>query len=237
MLETKNLSAYYGTAQALFDVSISVEAESVLAVMGRNGAGKSTLLKSLANDGVRKDGEVWFSGSVSTNVASDNLARSGLVLVPDDRRIFGDLTVHENLLLGRYAASSERGTVDVDVIHEWFPQLRELAGQRGSGLSGGEQQMLAIARALISRPRVLLLDEPTEGLAPLVVAELLRILAEIRSELSMTVVLAEQNFEFATALADHVVALEKGQVVFDGDTGSLLANSAVQRQVMGLYAT
>lgn len=216
MLQVENLNAYYGQSHILQNVNLSIAAGQRTSVLGRNGAGKSTLLKSIANSGPRVDGEVKFEGQPLGKRAWFRRAKDGLAFVPEDRRIFTHITVEENIELGRFGASADRPAIAPSQIYEWFPMLGPLRERLGGQLSGGQQQMLAVARAVASRPKILLLDEPTEGLAPVIVEDLAKIVAQICTELGVTMLLVEQNIWFGRQTTSNVYVLGTGVVVFSG---------------------
>ena len=204
MLEVDALKAWYGAAQILFELSFHVDRGEVVALMGRNGAGKSTTLKGIMGLLGKRKGTLSFMGRDISHSAPHDVASHGLGFVPEDRRIFADLTVWENLDVAR-----KPGPWTVERVFDLFPKLRDLSGRNGGYLSGGEQQMLTIARTLMGNPELLLLDEPSEGLAPLVVDHLLEQITRLKRE-GLTILLAEQNVEFSLALAERVYVLEKG---------------------------
>lgn len=216
MLQVENLNAYYGQSHILHDVNLTVAAGQRTTVLGRNGAGKSTLLKSIANSGPRVEGQVKFDDQPLGKRAWFRRAKDGLALVPEDRRIFTHITVEENIELGRFGASPERPAIPATQIYEWFPMLGPLRERLGGQLSGGQQQMLAVARAVASRPKVLLLDEPTEGLAPVIVEDLAKIVSQICTDLGITMLLVEQNIWFGRQTTSTVYVLGTGVVVFSG---------------------
>lgn len=216
MLQVENLNAYYGQSHILHDINLSVAAGQRTTVLGRNGAGKSTLLKSIANSGPRVDGNVTIEGQTLGRRAWFRRAKGGLALVPEDRRIFTHITVEENIELGRFSASAERPAIAPEQIYEWFPMLGPLRARLGGQLSGGQQQMLSVARAVASRPKILLLDEPTEGLAPVIVENLAKIVSEICTDLGITLLLVEQNIWFGRQTTSNVYVLGTGVVVFSG---------------------
>lgn len=216
MLRVDRLNAYYGQSHILHSIQLEVPSGRRTSVLGRNGAGKSTLLKSITNAGPRVEGEVSVNGSPLGQSAWYRRAKSGIALVPEDRRIFTHITVEENIELGRLGASPDRPAILLAQIYEWFPMLGPLKARLGGQLSGGQQQMLAVARAVASHPRVLLLDEPTEGLAPVIVEDLAGIVAKICSELQITLLLVEQNIWFSRQTTDHVYLLGTGSIVFSG---------------------
>src|ERR1700754_2063957 len=197
LLEVDGLNSYYGDSHILFDVSLRVEANEVVALLGRNGAGKSTTLKSLMGVVTPKSGKVVFDGKNVAGQKSHTIARAGMQLVHEDRRIFGSLNVEENLVLAGLTAT---GRWPIERIYEMFPRLKERRTSRGTDLSGGEQQMLAIARALTRSPKVLLLDEPFEGLAPIIVRDLLAVCERLAAE-GQTIIIVEQNLAAALSIA------------------------------------
>lgn len=214
-LTISNLDARYGSAHVLFSMNLSHQPGRTLALLGRNGAGKTTLLRSIARGIVATEGQVAYGKHRLDRMRPDDVARCGVQLVPEDRRIFTSLTVEENLLLGHHA-SGNREKRSVDEIVEMFPMLGELLDRRGFALSGGEQQLVAIARAMMASPTLLLLDEPSEGLAPRIVQEVGAGLKSIRERYQVTVILAEQNVNFAMQTADVVCVLDDGHIVFQG---------------------
>jgi branched-chain amino acid transport system ATP-binding protein len=209
LLEVEGLNSYYGDSHILFDVALKVERNEVVALLGRNGAGKSTTLKSLMGVVTPRTGKVVFDGKNVAGQKSHAIARAGMQLVHEDRRIFGSLNVEENLVLAGLSAPKRW---PVDRIWEMFPRLKERRTSRGTDLSGGEQQMLAIARALIRDPKLILLDEPFEGLAPVIVQDLLATCRAL-AEAGQTIVVVEQNISAALTLADRVYIINNGHIV------------------------
>ena len=209
LLEVNGLNTYYGDSHILFDVSLNVERNEVVALLGRNGAGKSTTLKSLMGVVAPRVGSVIFDGSEIAREKSHAIAQAGMQLVHEDRRIFGSLNVEENLILAGLSAPNRW---PVDRAYEMFPRLKERRTSRGTDLSGGEQQMLAIARALMREPKILLLDEPFEGLAPIIVRDLLATCRGL-AEAGQTILIVEQNISAAMTLADRIYILNNGHVV------------------------
>ena len=209
LLEVTGLNTYYGDSHILFDVSLAVERNEVVALLGRNGAGKSTTLKSLMGVVAPRDGSIVFDGAEMIGKKSHAIAQAGIQLVHEERRIFGSLNVEENLLLAGLTAPDRW---PLEQVYALFPRLKERRTSRGTGLSGGEQQMLAIARALVRRPKILLLDEPFEGLAPVIVRDLLGICRTL-ADAGQTILLVEQNITAAMALADRVYVLNNGHIV------------------------
>ena len=230
MLELDGIHAYYGRSHVLYGVSLIAREGEVVSLLGRNGAGKSTTLKSIMGLVDVTRGAIRFDGDSLVGVPTHRISRRGIGFVPEDRRIFADLTVHENLRVG---AASRRGTFTVDHVYELFPKLAELAGQRGGSLSGGEQQMLTIARTLMTGPRLLLLDEPSEGLAPVVVKALGDAIAGLKTR-GFTILLSEQNVKFARRLADRVYIIERGEIKFEGAIAELDRNEALRRAYLGV---
>jgi branched-chain amino acid transport system ATP-binding protein len=237
VLRTKNLHVYYGMIHALRAVSIHVKEKEIVALLGGNGSGKTTLLSAISGVVRPAAGEISFNGREITRERVDRLVRAGIIHVPEGRQIFGPLTVEDNLLLGAYHRFSLTGNAairaEVDGIFRLFPVLGDRRRQLGGTLSGGEQQMLAIGRALLSRPKVLLLDEPSMGLAPRVVREIFEHISRLRREWGMTILLVEQNARAALAIADRGYVLETGRIVLQGSSEELLANRDVQRAYLG----
>ena len=232
MLEVENLKAWYGAAQILFEPSFHVGRGEVVALMGRNGAGKSTTFKALMALIPQRGGTVRFMGEDISNLKPFEIARRGLGFVPEDRRIFADLTVWENLDV----ATRRRGggsAWTLERVFDLFPKLRELVDRQGGFLSGGEQQMLTIARTLMGNPELLLLDEPSEGLAPLVVDHLKEQIARLKKE-GLTILLAEQNVDFCLDLADRVYVLEKGHIRYQGTAGAFREDESIRAQYLAL---
>jgi branched-chain amino acid transport system ATP-binding protein len=233
ILEAKGLEAYYGPIQALFGIDFFVEEGGVTALLGANGAGKTTTLRALSGL-IRRRGDVRFRGKSIAAMATEDIARLGVAHVPDGRGTFVDLTVEENLRLGAYVRSDKDGVrKDFDRVFGLFPRLAERRRQQAGTLSGGEQQMLAIARALLLRPRLLMLDEPSFGLAPLVVAEIFRNLRKINRDERLSLLIVEQNASLALDLADHVVLIETGCVALSGPSQAIRADDAVRRAYLG----
>jgi branched-chain amino acid transport system ATP-binding protein len=236
MLRIRNLKCYYGRIQAINGVSLSVRSGEIVTLIGANGAGKSTLMQAICGLLPQWEGEIRFRDKPLRGKKAPEIVREGVSLVPEGRWIFPPLSVMDNLRLGAYTrkARSERKSVaeDVEAMLELFPVLRERARQAAGTLSGGEQQMLAIGRALMSRPRLLLLDEPSMGLAPLMVRKILDTLAELREE-GLTILLVEQNARAALQTADRGYVLENGRIVLDGPAADLLADQEVKRAYLG----
>jgi branched-chain amino acid transport system ATP-binding protein len=223
----QDLRAWYGRAQALFGVSLQAAAGEVVGLLGRNGAGKTTTLLSLMGVEVRCSGTVSYFGDPVGSRSATWRARRGMAWVPDDRRVFGGLTVRENLELGRSAARG-RSPLAVDEVVDLLPMLGDLLDKDGRGLSGGQQQAVSIARALVSRPRLLLLDEPMEGLAPVVVAELETAIAALPERTGVTVVIAEQNLDLVLGLSHRVYVLDSGTVVHSSPAAEFAGRTDLQ---------
>ena len=238
VLEVEGLSAWYGAAQILFDLSFHVDRGEVVALMGRNGAGKSTTIKALMALVARRRGRVRFLGEDISRLRPFEIARRGMGFVPEDRRIFSDLTVLENLDLGR---QSSRRHPDGRTAPTWteeklfalFPNLAAMPGRRGAHMSGGEQQMLTVARTLMGNPLLVLLDEPSEGVAPVIVEEMANTIAALKHE-GLSVLLSEQNMHFAELVCDRVYVLEKGQLQWQGQMADLAGNLDVQRRLLSV---
>ena len=230
LLEVSALNSYYGDSHILFDVSLRVEANEVVALLGRNGAGKSTTLKSLMGVVAPRSGSVRLEGIELSGRKSHAIAQAGMQLVHEDRRIFGSLDVEENLVLAGLTAPKRW---PLERIYGMFPRLRERRRSRGTDLSGGEQQMLAIARALIRNPRIVLLDEPFEGLAPVIVHDLVAACRKLAAE-GQTIVLVEQNLAATLALATRVYVLNNGHIVHEGPAAELKGRPELLQKYLGV---
>ena len=231
LLQVDRLSAFYGRAQILFDVGLAVGHGEVVALMGRNGAGKTTTIRSIMGLVDSRRGSVRFDGADVTRLDPYRISRLGIGWVPEDRRIFTDLTVLENLEVGRRPPRPDAPAWSVERVFELFPNLREMPNRPGGRMSGGEQQMLTVARTLMGNPRLVLLDEPSEGVAPLIVEQMAKMIGELKKE-GLAVLLSEQNVQFAAAVSDRVYVLEKGQVRFEGAMRELSANEEIRRQYL-----
>ncbi len=230
MLEVRDLHTYYGDSYVLQGVSLTVPRGQVVAILGRNGMGKTTLIRSIVGFTPPRRGQVLFKGTDITRWSSNRAVDLGLGLVPQGRRVFASLTVRENLTV---AARRRDGAWNLDRVLDLFPRLRERAESRAGKLSGGEQQMLAIARALMTNPDLLLMDEPTEGLAPLLVREVGRIIAELKAR-GLSILLVEQNLPLALGVADWLHVLSRGQVVHSSAPAALWDNHDVKSRYLGL---
>ena len=232
-LEAQGLKAFYGSAQALFGLDFVVEQGGVTALLGANGAGKTTTLRALSGL-IRREGDIRLNGRPIGKLGAEDIARLGVAHVPDGRGTFVDLTVEENLRLGAYARADKSAVkADFERMFSYFPRLGERRRQQAGTLSGGEQQMLAISRALLMRPALLMLDEPSFGLAPLTVAEIFRILAAINREQKVSMLIVEQNASLALDLADRAVLIETGRAAISGPSQTLRADDAVRRAYLG----
>lgn len=227
MLELSSINSFYGKAHILHDLSLNVERGQVVALLGRNGAGKSTTMKSIMQLVRPQSGTVMFDGNNVTNWASYKVARIGLGYVPEDRRIFTDLTVLENIEVGRQPARENVPEWSLEQLFDLFPNLSERRENRGKALSGGEQQMLTIARTLMGNPLLLLLDEPSEGIAPVIVEQMAQTILKLKEQ-KLTVLLSEQNLHFAKLVADRALIIEGGSLKFDGTFEELDAKPEIR---------
>jgi len=230
LLEVKGLNSYYGDSHILFDVALRVERNEVVALMGRNGAGKSTTLKSLMGVVTPRAGSIVLDGADLAGRKSHRIAQAGMQLVHEERRIFGSLSVEENIVIAGLTAPKRW---PVDRIYEMFPRLRERRGNRGTELSGGEQQMLAIARALVRDPKVILLDEPFEGLAPVIVRDLMNACRDLAAA-GQTIVLVEQNLAATLSLAQRIYIINNGHIVHEGPAQELRAQPELLQRYIGV---
>jgi branched-chain amino acid transport system ATP-binding protein len=230
LLEVTGLNSYYGDSHILFDVSLRVEKNEVVALLGRNGAGKSTTLKSVMGVVTPRTGSVKLDGQEIAGKKSHSIAQAGMQLVHEDRRVFGSLNVEENLILAGLTADNKW---PLDRIYAMFPRLKERRTSRGTDLSGGEQQMLAIGRALIRDPKIILLDEPFEGLAPVIVQDLMKACRELAAA-GQTIVLVEQNLAASLALASRVYIINNGHVVHEGPAGEIKARPEILHRHLGV---
>jgi len=237
VIKVANIDVYYGNIQALKQVSLSVDKGEIVALIGGNGAGKSTLLKAVAGLVRKQSGEIYFENQPITKLASAGVSRLGLAVVPEGRRLFGPLSVMDNLRLGAYLRLKKgmRREVreDLETVFELFPLLKQRSGQSAGTLSGGEQQMLAIARALMARPKAILLDEPSTGLAPLIVKEIFGVIRRLRDD-GNTILLIEQNARMALKISDRAYVLESGRIALEGNAGELLEKDSVKESYLGV---
>ena len=236
MLRVRSLVTHYGGIQALKGVSLHVDNGEIVALVGANGAGKTTILNTICGIVPSSSGEVFFAGKPVMNLAPERLVRLGLSQVPEGRQIFAPMTVFDNLVLGAYQRprSEKKSELknDLEFVYGVFPILKERSKQRAGTLSGGEQQMLAIGRALMSRPKMLLLDEPSVGLAPMVAKEIFKVISRFR-DLGTTILLVEQNARAALGIADRGYVLETGKIILEDTASELLNNKEVQRAYLG----
>jgi len=234
MLEVENLHVYYGGIHALQGISLSVPEGKVVTLLGANGAGKTTTLRSIMGLVRPREGAIRLNGVSLLGKRPYEIVRMGVSMAPEGRRIFPDLTVLENLLLGAYARTDTAGiSRDLEFVFSLFPRLKERQNQRGGTLSGGEQQMLAVARALMAGPKLLLLDEPSLGLAPVLITEVYRAFQRLRDE-GRTILLVEQNARAALSLADYGYVLETGRIVAHGPTAELRESDLVRKAYLGI---
>ena len=231
VLAIAGLNSFYGRAQVLFGVSLEVRSGEVVALIGRNGAGKSTMIRSVVRVGpaapTRVEGEIRFLGADIGGLSAHRIARAGLGYVPEDRRIFTELTVAENLEVGRQPPRAGVPTWTLETVTELFPALRESLGRRAGTLSGGEQQMLTISRTLLGNPAALLLDEPSEGLAPVLAEKLAESILRLKRD-GLTILLSEQNLAFATTISDRAYVIEKGRIRFAGTVAEIAQNEELR---------
>jgi branched-chain amino acid transport system ATP-binding protein len=231
ILKAAGLNTYYGRSHILFDVGLDVSSGETVCLMGRNGVGKSTTFRSLMGLTPPRTGTVMFKGKACTGLAPYKMARMGLGFVPEDRRILGPFTIRENLEMGRIPGRS--GQWNIDTVFKQFPVLADMSNRMGQTLSGGEQQMLTIARALMGNPDVLMLDEPSEGLSPVIVGTLKQLILELKAART-TILLSEQNMRFAMAVSDRVVLLDKGHVVYSGTMQEFRQAENIQKKYLAV---
>ena len=235
MLKIQNIQTFYGNIQALKDVSIEIKEGEIVALIGANGAGKTTTLMSICGITPPRSGDILLDGDSLKGVGAEKIVQRGIVQVPEGRRIFPDLTVQENLEMGAFLRKNKRLILqDLNYVMTLFPILEKRRNQLGGTLSGGEQQMLAISRALMARPRVLLLDEPSLGLAPLIIKQIFEIIRQINKESNTTIFLVEQNANQALKLADRGYVMENGRITLVDSADKLLANDDVRKAYLGM---
>lgn len=232
MLQVENIQTFYGKSHVLFGVSLDMNEGQVIGLIGRNGAGKSTTLKSIIGIVPPSSGSIRFKGKEITKQPSFRIARRGIGYVPEDRRVFSDLTVFENLEIMTAVSRRFEDGWSTERVFQLFPQLARLRANRGMELSGGEQQMLTIARSLMANPEVLLLDEPSEGLAPIIVREIGDLIRQLRK--TITILLAEQKLPFVLGLVDSCYVIDQGEIVFRGTAEALRANTSVKTRFLGV---
>jgi branched-chain amino acid transport system ATP-binding protein len=242
MLTITNLQVFYDRAvEALRDVSLEVRAGQIVALLGSNGAGKSTVLKSICGvlypeDGEIMGGSIHYEGASLANAAPHEIVHRGIVQVPEGRRLFDKLTVEENLLMGGYSRPASQIKDSLEQVFELFPAVKQHRARVSGYLSGGQQQMVAIGRALMAKPKLLLLDEPSLGLAPQIIAEIFETIRQLRDQQNVTVLLVEQNAQLALSVADYGYIMERGRVVLDGAPEKLYANEDVKEFYLGVHA-
>ncbi|WP_341707092.1 ATP-binding cassette domain-containing protein [Halopseudomonas sp.] len=232
MLYMKNVSTHYGKIQALHDVNLEVRRGEIVTLIGANGAGKTTLLMTLCGDPRATTGSIRYEGDELTGMTTAEIMRKDIAIVPEGRRVFSRLTVEENLSMGAFFSDKETRQTQLDTVLTLFPRLKERYQQRAGTMSGGEQQMLAIGRALMSKPRLLLLDEPSLGLAPIIIQQIFDIIEQLRQQ-GVTVFLVEQNANQALKLADRGYVMEHGHIVLEDTGEALLANPDVRKAYLG----
>lgn len=233
MLEVKDINVFYGNIHAIKGISFTVKEKEIVTLIGANGAGKTTTIRAVSGLEKITKGTVTFKGKTITNVDTSKIVSMGLCQVPEGRRIFPKMSIKENLELGAFLRKDKPGIKkDFELVYEKFPRLKERMSQVAGTLSGGEQQMLAIGRALMSNPELLLLDEPSMGLSPLLVKEIFKIIKEIRNE-GRTVFLVEQNAHMALSIADRAYVLETGSIVMDGDAHEIMENEDIKKAYLG----
>jgi branched-chain amino acid transport system ATP-binding protein len=234
MLKLDHIHTFYGKSHVLNGVCLEIDESSGIALSGRNGVGKTTTIRSIIGFTPPRQGAVTFEGVDITGLPPHRIARMGMALVPQGRRIFNSLTIGENLLVAGYKTDKPSKNRNLEKVFLLFPILKERFGLRARALSGGEMQMLAIARALMAAPRLLLMDEPTEGLAPLYIEEIKRIILAIKAEKKTSILLVEQNFQFVLETADYIYVMNKGQVVYESTPGELENNEEIKARHLGL---
>lgn len=235
MLTLRGISASYGAIQALSNVSLSVPQGAIVALLGSNGAGKSSTLNAISRLIHPSAGEVTFAGSAIHRLPSDEIVRRGLVQVPEGREVFKEMSVRENLELGAFLRGNRREMAeDLDKVFAMFPRMKERIDQRAATLSGGEQQMLAIGRALMSRPRMIMFDEPSMGLSPVLVEQIFESIQRLNREQGLTILLVEQDVRLALAVASHAYILENGEITLEGPSAQLASDPAVRKAYLGV---
>lgn len=235
LLKVRNIETYYGPIMALKGISFEVAEGAIVTILGANGAGKTTILKTISGVMDPKKGTIEFLGRPINALAPDKIVRLGISQVPEGREVFHDLTIKENLLMGAYLRKDRAGIkTDLDLVYHYFPILKERTSQLAGALSGGQQQMVVIARALMARPKLMLLDEPSLGLSPLLVKEIYAIIQRINKDQGTTILLIEQNAPMALSVASHGFVLELGRIVMDDTCEALLTNEDVKEFYLGI---
>ncbi len=236
LLSVQNVETFYGAVMAIRGVSLDVHEGQIVTILGANGAGKTTLLKTISGVMDPEKGKIVFEGKEIQGAEPDAIVRSGIVHVPEGREIFPFLSVEENLMMGAFTRSDRANfAADLDMVHSYFPILKDRAGQQAGYLSGGQQQMLAIGRGLMGKPRLMLLDEPSLGLSPILVQEIFAIIRRLNQEQGVTILLVEQNANVALKVADHGFVLEVGRIVMADTSARLLASEDVQEFYLGMH--
>ena len=235
MLELKQVHSYYGNIEALKGISLEIEEGEIITLIGANGAGKTTTLMSISNIVEARQGEILFHGKPIHTRPADEIVAMGICQVPEGRHIFPHLSVRENLDMGAFLRNDKQGIKqDIEYVYSLFPILAERSGQTGGTLSGGEQQMLAISRALMARPKLLLMDEPSMGLAPIIITQIFDIIKKINKEQNTTIFLVEQNANQALQIADRGYVIENGFITLSDNAKALMSNEAVQKAYLGI---
>lgn len=232
ILEVENLKVNYGGIKALKGINLSVNAGEIITLVGANGAGKSTILYALMGMARVVDGKIRFENKDITNIETKNIVKNGMILSPEGRQVFIDFSVKDNLLMGAFLRNSNEVKDSLEEVYEMFPKLRERSNQLAGTLSGGEQQMLAVGRAMMAKPKLLLLDEPSLGLAPLIIKEIFEMIVKIR-KLGVTVLLVEQNARMALKVSDRAYVLENGNIVASDTAANILNSKEIQKAYLG----
>lgn len=233
MLKIENLCVNYGGIKALKSINIEVPDQKIVTLIGANGAGKSTTLRSIAKLIKFQSGKITYNGEDITGITAKQTVEKGIVLVPEGRRLFPDMTIRENLYMGAYLRNDDKVNRDIDMMYDIFPILKERSKQLAGTLSGGEQQMLAVARALMEKPKLLMMDEPSLGLAPLVIKDIFAIIERVNKEEHLPILLIEQNANMALRVADYAYVLETGTIQLEGKGKDLIVNPKVQELYLG----
>lgn len=233
MLKISDINVYYGNIHAVRDISIDIRLGEIVAIIGANGAGKTTIQKTIVGLLRSKTGSIFFNGEEITNLSTASIVGKGISLVPEGRRVFPRLSVADNLMLGAYSRKDKEINLDLERMYTMFPRLAERKKQLTGTLSGGEQQMVAMARGLMSRPKLLLLDEPSMGLAPVLVSQIFRTIVEINKDIGTTILLVEQNARMALAIANRGYVLESGSLILKGQAKELANNDQVRNAYLG----
>ena len=235
MLKVQEINAFYGDVQILHNVSLEINRGEIVTILGSNGAGKTSLIKSICNMLLIRSGEIWYEGQRLDKLPAYKLVDLGISLVPEGRRLFPDMTIYDNLYLGAYALKDKAQVQEnLEWVMDLFPRLRERSKQLAGTLSGGEQQMCAIARGLMMRPRMIIFDEPSLGLAPIIVDQIFETLTQIAKESRSTILLIEQNAQTALEISDRGYVLENGHLVLSGSSQELLESAEIQKAYLGL---